>query len=255
MRTVAEVLKTPPPLIRAAEPIERAVEQLHETGGRYLVAVDHEGRAVGVLRAERVVGRRPGEQDVAALVDGIDLRVHVDDPLLDAVLALSRSRSDAAIAVDDADRPQGLLTEADGVTIAAERLSPDIQLHHLRPLDVGTLAPEVGITHALTQLVHWRVRHGVVVDDSGELLGVLSAGDLIGAGGLRGSDQPISSLIAGQQTVSVRDGMSMRAAAERMTECGVGCLPVLDAGGRPVRVLTRTDVLDALAAQLLDHSD
>jgi len=96
-----------------------------------------------------------------------------------------------------------------------------------------------------------RVRHVLVVDEEGELQGVLSQRDLFHGGLLRAlgfgahaKDQALDSLLVKEamktDVITTGPEASLENAARLMTEKKIGCLPVLDAG-KLVGILTEGD--------------
>jgi CBS domain-containing protein len=103
---------------------------------------------------------------------------------------------------------------------------------------------------------------GAPVTDHGRLVGVITVRDLLAP--LSGDTQTSGPFLRSEHHLAglrVRDLMTPEAATaraewplgravRRMVEVGVNRLPVLDAAGRPVGILTRDDVLRALARRL-----
>jgi len=96
-----------------------------------------------------------------------------------------------------------------------------------------------------------RVRHVLVVDEEGDLQGVLSQRDLFHGGLLRAlgfgahaKDQALDSLLVKEamktDVITTGPEASLENAARLMTEKKIGCLPVLDAG-KLVGILTEGD--------------
>ncbi|HTO12234.1 MAG TPA: CBS domain-containing protein [Candidatus Binatia bacterium] len=131
-----------------------------------------------------------------------------------------------------------------------------------------TIDPQAPLGTAVAVMRERGLRHLPVVDDAGQLLGVVTDRDLRGAafapalaeylpdearGRLRG-------LATALDDVRVRDVMTWGAmtigpgapvaqAAAVMTTARIGCLPVID-GGRLVGIVTEHDALKAVAAAL-----
>jgi CBS domain-containing protein len=252
MQRVREVMTRSPIVVRSWDTVETAIALLAGHAYHHLPVVGVDGQLVGMLNAERIAGRGQGADHVEPLMEPVELTARPDDPLLDTVLALVRSPADAAVVVDDSGAPIGLITDHDGVRLAASQLDPELLAHHLRPVELCSAERTQSVVVTMVQMIKQRVHHLVVLSD-GELVGVVSYGDLVRAGGLRGAPGQIGPLVEGRDTVTVADGVSVREAAATMAEHRIGSLPVLDPRGRPIRMLTRTDVLDALAASLLEE--
>jgi signal-transduction protein with cAMP-binding, CBS, and nucleotidyltransferase domain len=83
-----------------------------------------------------------------------------------------------------------------------------------------------------------KVHHLVVVEDD-EFLGVVCLCDLAVA---KRNDEVGS--IRGARAVFVQSDCELERAAQMMLSCGIGCLPVMDATGSLVGILTRRDLRD-----------
>lgn len=114
---------------------------------------------------------------------------------------------------------------------------------------------------ALCAMSDHRIRHLPVLDEARRVVGVLSFDDLRAAlvGPISVADLPgpevreealewrVGELMSDAPLVtSAEEGLS--SAADRMADARVGCLPVVDAAGRLVGMLSETDALRALAA-------
>lgn len=104
-----------------------------------------------------------------------------------------------------------------------------------------------------------RVRHVLVVDEDGELVGVVSQRDLFLGGLLRALGYGSRAKEHALDTLRVKDAMktelvttspdtSLESAARLMAEKKIGCLPVLEAG-RLVGILTEGDFVLWAAGQ------
>jgi CBS domain-containing protein len=89
----------------------------------------------------------------------------------------------------------------------------------------------------------------VLVLEKGRLVGIFSERDLltrvVGEG--RSPDATKVSEVATRPVATVPAGTSLRQCAETLREQGVRHLPILDAGGRPVGILSARDFFDAVA--------
>lgn len=121
---------------------------------------------------------------------------------------------------------------------------------------VLTLSPEddLGIAHDL--LTTGNIRHLPVVKD-GKLVGLVTQRDLIRASsnlppavvrGLRAEE------VMQRAVVTVRPGTPLRRAARLMLRRKIGCLPVLEANGKLVGILTEADLAE-LAEELITELD
>jgi acetoin utilization protein AcuB len=120
---------------------------------------------------------------------------------------------------------------------------------------------------ALALMSERGVRHLPVLDARQRVIGVLSLGDLRAALPFsRGLEAPSAQQNAAARQLSVGELMChapetigaaepLERAARLLVERHLGCLPVVDAGGRLLGILTETDALRALIALLSMHGE
>lgn len=108
--------------------------------------------------------------------------VAVDATLEDAARELDHRRVGALVALDEAGRLAGVLSERDIVRHIARAGCSALALKVADCMTraVVTIAPEQCAQEALERMTDRRIRHLPVVED-GRLLGVLSIGDLVKA--------------------------------------------------------------------------
>lgn len=114
-----------------------------------------------------------------------------------------------------------------------------MRLHELMSTPVETIPADLSIAEARARMRLQRIRH-LVVTARGDVVGVLSAGDLRGA---RGDDVVAS--IMNDDVVTATPTNTVRQAANLLRGRGIGCLPILDRK-RVVGIVTITDLLDLL---------
>ncbi|MCA2981666.1 MAG: CBS domain-containing protein [Myxococcaceae bacterium] len=114
------------------------------------------------------------------------------------------------------------------------------------PLTIPSVAP---LQRAEAELRLSRIRHLPVVDAKGRLCGVLSAFDVAKA--LAKTPGARVAEVMSAAVVTVREDVPASAAARLMLRRKVGSLPVVDATGALVGLLTETDFL-RVAAQALE---
>lgn len=122
---------------------------------------------------------------------------------------------------------------------------------------VVTLFEEDNLQRLSKELSHYRFRHLPVVDD-GRVVGILSQRDLLRAtvDGIDRSPMARAREARYLEETFVRDLMhtdvkvarpdeSAKAAAQRMLEGHIGALPVVDASGMLVGIVTENDIMRA----------
>lgn len=89
-----------------------------------------------------------------------------------------------------------------------------------------------------------------VVDPEGRLRGLVTRRDLLDPA--TPASDPVADRIA-RPAVTVREDATLRQAADLMVQEGVGRLPVLDAAGSLVGIVTRSDLLAAHGPRVRAH--
>ncbi|HVN62018.1 MAG TPA: CBS domain-containing protein [Gaiellaceae bacterium] len=167
---------------------------------------------------------------------------------------LAARRIHGLVVVDESGRAAGVVADTD--VLAGEWLATDEEtLATMRAMTAGELmtSPPVAIdadapvAEAAARLRDERLARLVVVRD-GAPVGVLAISDLVrdlGRGHLgRGTVADVMS----HGLVACRDGTTVRQAARVMTERHVRALVVVAADGRPLGVVTGTDLLPLVGA-------
>jgi CBS domain-containing protein len=110
--------------------------------------------------------------------------VHPDDTVLEAALLMRQHHvGDVVVVEDRGDRsiPIGIVTDRDLVVeIMTQQLDPAaITVRDMMASDLVTVKENVGMYEAIKYMHVKGVRRLPVVDDSGELVGILSLDDLV----------------------------------------------------------------------------
>ena len=116
----------------------------------------------------------------------------------------------------------------------------------LMTTQVTMLAPESLVADAIQLLGECNIRHLLVTDQQGKLVGVFSDRDAL-RNMARGCDPLVTRVAAimRQEPVSVTVGTSVQDAIELLSFHRINCLPVVDADGTVRGILTTTDLLAA----------
>jgi acetoin utilization protein AcuB len=102
-----------------------------------------------------------------------------------------------------------------------------------------TIAPGTAVAEARAKMKREGIHH-LIVSNRGQIVGVLSARDLIGAG----REMVVSELMA-SRVVTASPRNTVRDAANLLRGRGVGCLPIVERG-RAVGMVTITDLLELI---------
>ncbi|MEZ4323254.1 MAG: CBS domain-containing protein [Myxococcota bacterium] len=253
MATVRDLMSAAPVTVRPATSLAECATKMMRLGVRHLPVV--EDGVFGLLDDNAVFS-------TGVLVDGglwfrFDehgpntagaacspaLELDADD---DLTQALPKLRRKGAAVVLDEGAVVGVLSEHDVVAVAGTIVPPGISVASAASRPVHTVEVDVAAHAAVARMRMLGVRHLVLVD-GGLVAGVVSLRDIVGD--WHDPSTPVGRFRSGSLE-SARATDSLRTAAMRMHEHDIGCLPVLDAEGGPDRIVTRTDVLDAVASAL-----
>lgn len=95
-------------------------------------------------------------------------------------LELMRERKVSALVVMEGEQPVGIFTERDAVLLAYKRYSmDDTQIKEVMGKPLLTALPEMGYQDGYLLITEQRVRHLVVVNESGGLVGIVTEGDFL----------------------------------------------------------------------------
>ena len=127
---------------------------------------------------------------------------------------------------------------------------------------VVTIGPDTSVNDAVAIMRERGIRHLSVLGAANRLVGIVTDRDLrqvvldVAVRGI-GDDEPPIDLTAREVmtwgVVTVRPAADLREAARIMRERRLGALPVIDADGQVVGILTERDLIDALQAVLRER--
>lgn len=111
--------------------------------------------------------------------------------------------------------------------------------------EVLTIDPDVRASDAWERMRTESIHHLVVVDN-GVVVGVISSRDLGGPRGAALRKQHTVAELMTPDLVTVEPDTTIKRAANIMRGRSIGCLPVIDGGGRLKGILTVSDLLDLI---------
>ncbi len=148
-----------------------------------VVLVDDAGVAIGVasetdFRVQLNLGALAGRHRVSAVMARVATTMDPAQTLQQAI-ARMRHDHDAAIVVVDGDRPVGIVTARDVARrYGAGEGAGALPLGEVMSTPLVTIGADMTINRAADLMLEQRLRHLVVTDEAGQLLGVLSERDL-----------------------------------------------------------------------------
>ncbi|WP_292950741.1 MULTISPECIES: EAL domain-containing protein [unclassified Neptuniibacter] len=176
--------------------------------------------------------------------------------LLSIVLLGMQSRSiSSVVVIDEANKPVGIFTEQDAIKLMVERKKvSSLLLSDVMSQPVLTVSPNLGYGAAYQLMSEHRVRHLVVVDDDGTLIGLVSEGDFLHHMGMEYLVELKKVEGSMTQHVHTRDcSVSFQEVLSLMNTQRISCV-VLTKDKKPVGILTERDMVK-LASQDASVSD
>jgi len=168
-------------------------------------------------------------------------------PLVEAVAIMADARISCLVIVEG-KRPLGIFTERDLVRLA-HRQTPFISrsIGDVMTSPVVTIPGSLSIYEAYSLMLTNKIRHHVVVDSGGKLLGLMTQSDLINHLGheyfmeMRKIDQVMT-----RNVVTITADLPINKALAAMSGPGISCVIVVEEE-RPLGILTERDVVRLVA--------
>ncbi|MGB0733631.1 MAG: HPP family protein [Pontibacterium sp.] len=118
-----------------------------------------------------------------------------------------------------------------------------LKVSHLMNSTVATITPSATMTYAFQKMQSLNIRHLVVVDNTGKLLGLLEERNLLIAG--KDSSKQIETIYSKKVMAATPDSQ-VRGIAQAFVEHNINALPIVDETNKVVGMVTRTDLLKLL---------
>ena len=184
----------------------------------------------------------------------IEVVADADDEATLTLQRLVAADQDFALVKDQNGLLLGIVTEHDGLRIAAEILeASELAVHQefTTPAIIGRF--EDSGHEMLVRLQELHFRHVAVVDNSGIVRGVVTVGDLLADNVVHDKSLTVKDVMRPGKVRTIGGQVRLVEAAQRMLTEHIGCLPVVDSDGRPRGILTRTDLIEAAVAALQEQ--
>lgn len=267
--TVKELMRTRNLVsVRPGDDLAMAEQIMRWAGVRHVPVVE-DGTVVGVLTARDLLRLRAegnGQQDRLPVRDFMtaDPQLIGPDEQVGAACALMVARKIGCLPVVDGGKLVGIVTTTDilGSQISAALAAPPADLARgtvaaTMKRDPPTVGPHEPLLEAVGMMVDRDVRHIVVVDEAGRVIGIIADRDVRTAIGdpLEALHQELTELeelrVAGVMStdvVTVREDRQLADVARQFVDERVGAIPVVDGSDRLVGIVTYVDVIRALLA-------
>ena len=102
---------------------------------------------------------------------------------LSDVAKLMKENDVGSVVIMEGNKPVGIITERDLVYAVADGLSPETSVTKVMSYDPVKVRQDEDVSSALSLMVSRNIRHLVVVNDEGDLVGVVSSKDMLKAVG------------------------------------------------------------------------
>jgi len=167
---------------------------------------------------------------------------------LQEALALMTSSRISCLVVAERKKPIGIFTERDLVKAIARHVEfGNRPISDLMSSPVVTIHGKLNLFEAYSIMLSNKIRHHVVVDNSGRIMGVMSQSDLINVLGLEYFvEMRLIEQVMTKAVMTIPLQMNLSDALARMAESGISCVVVVD-GLTPVGILTERDAVRLVA--------
>ncbi|MEY4593515.1 MAG: hypothetical protein RIR18_2410 [Pseudomonadota bacterium] len=174
---VRQIMTSPVHTVAETQDFRDAYHEAARLGIRHLVVVDDKNRPVGVVtetdfRRHMGLGFFQQMNNVAALMDRDFPQLSPTDTLQSALQVMERNKASCVVVVED-KKPLGIVTERDVVRLFLTNAGETL-LSGLMSFPVRTVRQDMPLAEAANIMQVQRFRHLLVVDDEGNLAGLLS---------------------------------------------------------------------------------
>ncbi|ADR35109.1 diguanylate cyclase/phosphodiesterase with PAS/PAC sensor(s) [Sulfuricurvum kujiense DSM 16994] len=185
-QSLREVMTPEPFCVEETFYLHDAYAMMEEKGYRHLVVVDEEERFVGVVSEGDFLRHIGFEQlgkfkVVAEAMSGSLLIVSPDTPLFEAAALMHERKSEYAVVLNGS-HPSGLITERDIARVHAQKKGDkDVTVEALLHRNFHLIEKSIPLQEAASLMEEHGVHQLIVVDETGNLVGLLSRHDVLHA--------------------------------------------------------------------------
>ncbi|HUW78728.1 MAG TPA: CBS domain-containing protein [Candidatus Nanopelagicaceae bacterium] len=119
---------------------------------------------------------------IAQLITGkTPITISAESTIEDLVAALALNQVGALVVSSDGHKIEGIVSERDVVLSMPGQFSrlPNLHVRDLMTVGVVTATPESTIDELMSIMTERRIRHVPIVDDGGQLISIMSIGDVV----------------------------------------------------------------------------
>jgi len=153
-----------------------------------------------------------------------------------------------SVVVCNGQTPVGILTRRDAMRLTPDNSEAGVTAEQVMSTPLITITADAGIDELGIELMSGHIRHAVVVDDQGELIGVVSESDIVNSHGLE-HDLFMRSVydVCNHNPMRFPDNCSLRLTVERIRSAG-HTAALIDGLNGELKIITETDIIRLIAA-------
>ncbi|MFC0267493.1 EAL domain-containing protein [Kushneria aurantia] len=230
---VEQVMSSPITSIKPHATIDTAARIFDEKGIRHLLVVDDDETPLGIVSRNDIALEKGLEsylrlRKVENAMRSAPLTLAASLPLSEAVQRMRTSPACDAVIVRYDDH-LGILTTRDLVRFVAS-YPGNMAIGRLASRPLLSINRDEALINARDRLIHHRLRHLAVLDDSEEVIGILGFADIISTEEYRHLDTLRDTLE--QHDSAIRQSRQSLRLAEQVIESTLEGIMITDAGGR-----------------------
>ncbi|WP_052063680.1 GGDEF domain-containing protein [Nitrincola sp. A-D6] len=168
----------------------------------------------------------------------------------ESVLSAIRLMADyniGSVVVCNGQQPVGMLTRRDAMHLVPEDGEKNVIVEQVMSTPLITITPDAGIDELGIELMSGRIRHAVVVDEQGGLIGVVSESDIVNSHGLE-HDLFMRSVydVCNHHPMRFPEDCALRLVIKRIRAAGHTAAMIEGLNGE-LKIITETDIIRLIA--------
>ncbi|WP_417585495.1 EAL domain-containing protein [Nitrincola sp.] len=169
----------------------------------------------------------------------------------DDVLSAIRLMADyniGSVVVCNGQKPVGILTRRDAMRLVPEASDTIVMAEQVMSTPLITITSDAGIDELGIELMSGHIRHAVVVDEQGGLIGVVSESDIVNSHGLE-HDLFMRSVydVCNHNPMRFPEACTLRQTVKRIRSAGHTAALIEGLNGE-LKIITETDIIRLIAA-------